>query len=355
MHYKVILNKKIWFIIIVCINISAVFIRYAFLSEAFLFDSPGILDLEKQGSITGDFGESSFSFVAKSFSYINFFDIRYLLDWSIYISFIFLGINFLLLKDIYIIELKNLFVILIGMFLWYLFSVGISKEIIQTIFYLSIYIIICNNCICKTIFSKVMISIVILFISAILFRSYYILIAFFSGIIYLMFIFFRKKSLCGIKNYIYSIILFVCVLAIFLSIIEIIFPLEYEAIINLRNEGYRYLLEGGTDSFISNIFDGDSIYFFLLNYIINYFRLLIPIELVFIGKLYYIPYIIYQCAFTYFYVKNLCQLNKIEPKKFISIIFLTSFILVSVIMEPDFGSWIRHQTACYMLLILLIK
>ena len=355
MKYKIILDKKIWLLLLFSINIMAIIIRYMFLTDKFFNDSLDIISIERSMDLINLTESGSFIFAAKIFYYINFFEIDNLLEWSIYISIIFFLIKYSIFKNIKKIEVLNFFILLIGIFLWYLFAVGITKEIIQTVFYLMMYFFINNDNIFKFAKRKIFVCIIILGISAIVFREYYILIAFFSLIIYLINIFVRKRQLNGISNYIYMMVLFLFYLYIFLILISYVFPFQYERIINLRVEEYKYLLDMGTNSFIDNIILGNNIYIYILNYIINYFRLLIPIELIFIGKIYYIPYIIYQCMFTYIYIKNICNLNNINDKKFVSIIFLTSFIFVSVIIEPDFGSWIRHQSACYMLLIILLK
>lgn len=355
MEYKVILDKKIWGLFIILISILSISIRYVFLTDKFFFDSLGLLSLERDFSITGNLQEGSFGVTAMLFSYINFFDFKSLLEWSIYIIIVFGIINFILLRKIYIIELKKFIILLIGFLLWYLFAAGITKEVVQTLFYFCIYFFIANNMFFKSVYSKVIVGIIILFISSICFREYYILTAFFSGIIYLIYYFLKKKNIEGLKGYIFSIIMYLIVLVLFLIIAEVIFPEGYSAIVTLRSVGYQYLIETGTDSFINNIIEGDNIYIYILNYIINYFRLLLPIELLFGGKIYYIPFVIYQIAFTYYYIKNICNLTKIDNEKFICMIFLTSFIMVATMMEPDFGSWLRHQSACYMLFFSILK
>lgn len=355
MKYKIILNKKIWIFFIIFISLISISIRYIFLTDKFFFDSLALLALERDFSITGNFQDGSFGVTAMLFSYINFFNFKSLLEWSVYITVIFGIINFILLRKIYIIGLKKFIILVIGLLLWYLFAAGITKEVVQTLFYFCIYFFIVNNIIFKSVYSKVFVGIIILWISSICFREYYILTAFFSGIIYLIYYFIKKKNIEGLKSHIFSISMYLIVLFLFLSVAEVVFFEDYSAIINLRSVGYQYLIELGTDSFINNVIEGDGIYIYILNYIINYFRLLLPIELLFGGKIYYIPFVIYQIAFTYYYIKNIGNLRKITNEKFICMIFLTSFIMVATMMEPDFGSWVRHQSACYMLFISLLK
>ena len=55
------------------------------------------------------------------------------------------------------------------------------------------------------------------------FREYYILTAFFSGIVYLIYYFIRKKHIEGLKGYIFSIVIYLIVLIVFFNIVKVLF------------------------------------------------------------------------------------------------------------------------------------
>nr|WP_288305904.1 hypothetical protein [uncultured Romboutsia sp.] len=99
---------------------------------------------------------------------------------------------------------------------------------------------------------------------------------------------------------------------------------------------------------INDIFGENTNYFkFIFNYIINAFRMMFPIELITKG-IKYIPFIIYQLFIT----TNILNLGKKLSRNNI-LIFATivSFMMISIIFEPDFGSFIRHESALTLLLL----
>ena len=203
---------------------------------------------------------------------------------------------------------------------------------------------------------KFLIGIIIIYFSSILFREYFILMAVFAIYIYIISTILKKKNLSPKYYYIWMIIFSMILVTFFLFIISVILPEEYSFIMVLRTDYYyTQLMEAGTDSLITALVPGESLFIYMVNYIITYFRLLIPIELLFNIKIQYIPFVVYQLSVTYYYIKNISMMNIIDDKKFIALVFLTAYILISAIMEPDFGSWVRHQTAMYSLFLLILK
>lgn len=357
MAYTVRLNKKVWLCIILIISLISLAIRYTIFTEKYFVDSNGLMSIERNLNITGmlPIDEGSFQSAAIFFHYINFFDLNSLIEWTIYISILFFFINFYLVKDIRLIELKNFLLLITGLLLWYLFSAGITKEVIQSLFFLIVYMVICSDKI-KYTWIKCLIGIIIIYFSSILFREYFILMAIFVIYIYIISMILKKKNFSPKYYFIWMIIFSIVLVSFFLFIVSIVFPEEYTFIMILRTDYYYIqMMEAGTDSLITSLVPGESLFIYMVNYIITYFRLLIPIELLFNIKIQYIPFVVYQLSFTYYYIKNISMMNIIDDKKFIALVFLTAYILVSAIMEPDFGSWVRHQTACFSLIIILLK
>jgi hypothetical protein len=86
---------------------------------------------------------------------------------------------------------------------------------------------------------------------------------------------------------------------------------------------------------------------FIGNYIINIFRVMVPVELL-LKSIKYIPFIVYQIFITYQIIKS-C--TKINDNSILWIITTISFMMISVIFEPDFGSFIRHESALILILL----
>lgn len=340
MKYSIKLDWRIWSIILVFISLVSLYIRYSIMTEKFFFDSINLLSMIRLGGLF----DGSFGVAARFFSFLNFFDIETLFGWSVYTSVIFFGINLWLICDIKYIEFRRFIFILLSIFLWYLFVAGITKEILQGLFYFAIYLICIKNDFFKRNTYRVVLGTIILLTSAIFFRGYYILTAFFSIVVFIAFMIIKKLRVQrGQVLLIYSALI-LAALILFLAISKIAFPAEYTRIINLRSESYRYLMDN-TDTFIGNLYDNSSsdLIIYTINYCINYFRILLPFELLFIGKVYYFPFLIYQLMFSYYWYKKLQLVHDLNDKQLVSLVFISSFLIVAAMMEPDFGSWARHQ------------
>lgn len=339
------LDLKAWMVILVIITITSLIIRYSLMNEKFFLDSMRLIYISEKRSFSEN---GSFGVAAQFFSWVNIFDIESLLGWSVYVSLVYFCINLWIVERMKTVSVVPFIFIILNLFLWYLFSVGITKEILQGVFYLCIY----GVCINRQITSnhiKVVIGAMILLFSSLVFRSYYIMTAFFTVTIYLILNSFRCGMLKNKNVAIYGLSALFLAVAVFLYIASIVFPDDYEMVVTLRNTRYAYFAPF-IDSFIADIFENpfNSVVIYMENYILNFARLLLPIELIFIGKLYYFPFIIYQLIFTWLYCKSVRNIKALTESSFLSLIFLTSFLIVSAMMEPDFGSWGRHQSVCWM-------
>lgn len=347
MNCLVKLNLKTWSIILLIINMLSLVIRYNFMTEKFFTDSMHLMYIEQFGGIY----DGSFTIAARFFNIINLFNINTLLEWSIYIGIIYFFINIFLVKNVTNIEFKKFIFLLLALVLTYLFEIGITKEVLQSIFYISIFTV-CRLTSIKKSFYYLIIGSIILLSCSLFFREYYILTAIFSiGIYYILILIrqFNEKNNRAIFMFVFLILI---MLTIFLLISSVVFPHEYSSIINLRTYRYQYL-DGYTDSLIRDIISNqnNNVTIYIFNYILNCVRLLIPLELLIIGKVYYIPYIIYQTIFTYYYFGFIKKIQKTTTKDIVNFTFISSFVFVAVIMEPDFGSWARHQTVILPLII----
>ncbi len=92
-----------------------------------------------------------------------------------------------------------------------------------------------------------------------------------------------------------------------------------------------------------------------VDYFIKIFRLMIPIELLFKGKVTYILCIIYQIMLLTFLIRTFKSRNrKTNPTRTIALYFYFAFLLCSAAFEPDFGSWMRHQGVAFPVILMLI-
>ena len=346
--YIIKLDWKFWSLILLIITILSINIRYILMSDKFFIDSSMLLYIEQ----TEKYTEGSFGRAARFFKIINFFDLNTLFEWSIYICVVYFFLNLFILKDVKKIRIEKLLFLILGVFLWYLFPAGITKEVIQSLFYIMILYICKNRTFFKRVWIKLFFGAFTLFVCSLTFRAYYILTAVFSITIFIALKIIKYFKMKRNKAVFSFFALSLMSVFLFMLIIQLFFPTEFNQVIFLKSIKYQYLV-ASTDSFINDIIANSSanIFIYMINYCTNCIRLLFPVELLMIGKIYYIPFIAYQLMFLGNYIDFIKNHMFINEKKMLIFSFITSFITVGAMMEPDFGSWARHQSVILPLVI----
>lgn len=138
---------------------------------------------------------------------------------------------------------------------------------------------------------------------------------------------------------------------ILILILIVIFSFRFPKIANLvlgvrGTVNLNRLESPDAKTIISDWLDKDGLIFLYLNYFINTLRLLFPIKLL-VNGIKYFPYVVFQIWFT----KKLWNWKSIKEDK---VILLYSFILISGVFEPDFGSFLRY-TVPYLFVLKGIK
>ena len=206
---------------------------------------------------------------------------------------------------------------IVFLFLASIYLIRPGKEMLQLFI-----IILCYQ------FSKL--SPIFLIIGGILFRPYLII----QGIIFIGLKLYLKR-----KNKI--------LWGILILILIVIFSLKFPKIVNLTlGIGKRVNLDrlesSDARTIISDCLDKDGMIFLYINYFINTLRLLFPVELLVKGIKYF-PYIVFQIWFT----KKLWNWKSVKNNK---VILLYSFISISGVFEPDFGSFLRHTVPYFIII-----
>lgn len=311
MNVKSLLNLKInkesyiliWSIIII---LNGIFIYNIenILPEKYFYDSYSIIDAIKfQDSSHFD---TSYRVTAKIFSIFNFEKLR---SYNIILYFISLLFFIPYLYKNYSSKFYLTFFNVVFLFLASIYLIRPGKEMLQLFI-----IVLCYQ------FEKL--SPLFLMIGGMLFRPYLII----QGIIFIGLKFYLK-----IKNKILWGILILFLIVIF----GFKFPKIANLVLGIRERVNLNRLESpDAKTIICDWLDKDGIIFLYLNYSINTLRLLFPIELLVKGIKYF-PYVIFQIWFT----KKLWNWKSIKEDK---VILLYSFILISGVFEPDFGSFLRH-------------
>ncbi len=338
-------NKKTLFgcIIIFYVSLLVKLFQYVILPPKYFYDSKAIL-FYMNGNYIAD---KSYNFTAKLFDTINIFNFNELIEWSIFLSIIFSTILFfyLIKNDRY--NLSQYIFIYSSVALLNIYVFNLSKDIIQFCFYLIIYIIILNKKINNK--TKIFLISIVLVYESINFRTYYIIMLTLIIIMYFLYTKFIKYRNIN-KNYLSKIIVTTLILFFLeIFIVKILSIENYNLIINARSSVNNTRI-GSIDvaTMINDILGENTNYFkFIFNYIINGFRMMIPIELITKG-IKYIPFIIYQIFITI----NILNLGKnLSSNNILIFITIVSFMMISIIFEPDFGSFIRHESTLTLLIL----
>ena len=325
------------FTIIVLAILSKVLL-FNFLGYKYYADSKTIVNFINSGTIIED---KSFGFTVKFFKLMNIFKFTTIYEWSIFLFIIFNLFMLLFLikrKDKY--SLIEYLFIICSIVLLNIYVFNISKDIIQFIIFGIIYLIFTNLKINLNI--KAILTFIIFLLEGLFFREYYAIIGMLFIFLYLVYLFFTKKKLnknIGIK------LLGISIITLFFGII-IIRLISYNKYLDFINARYYVnFYESGredTVTIINNLLGyGNSYFKFILNYLINFIRLNLPLELLFKG-IKYIPFVIFQLFISFNIYKILKKVNK---NNILIISLIISYLLVAIVFEPDFGSFIRHQSA----------
>lgn len=280
------------------------------------------------------------------FRLINFFKLTTLEEFEIYISIIWnIILLFICLKLKEKLCLKQFMFLVASIAVLNIWDFCLSKEPLQFIFFLAIYIILTfKNFNAKT---KFILSLVILFLSVLYYRVYYILIILFYIIVTAIGICWLKK----VKKITYKHVFMLLCLLVFIYFI-ILLCMKY-----LDYETYESLIDvrtrtGPAKTQMINIFKTEFLPLFILDYLIMILRMLVPIELLPLGIKYW-PYILYKVIITYYLVKNIMKIKQLNKARSFALYLYIAFLLGSAAFEPDFGSWIRHETACFPVFMLM--
>lgn len=291
---------------------------------------------------------------ANIFKKINFFNFNQLNQWSIFLGLLMMLTVLFIATRIPEPDFRQVlfFLACVGLLNIYVFNIG--KDVIQYVMFFLVYLVITLPF--KAPIFKLIVSAIILAYESTFFRPYYILIAAFAISMYVILQFFckRKKlppllTLLGIGISSYLLVCLMMVAAM------VIMPSEYNYIMGIRS--YQTDTRVGSEdaaTIIQDIIPGSSLPMFLVNYLINAVRMMIPMEL-FMRGVGYLPFLVFQLALTWYMAQLMRKIRNIDDdKQFIALAIFMGYILASFMFEPDFGSWLRHESSTFPVMILLI-
>ena len=351
-------NKNALLLCVLPVFIIAKLMVAFVLPPKYFYDNNRILSMTNTtlGLPTSDVQEweGSYRVASNLFAQLDFARLDTMLDWSIC-----LGIIFTMLLAVMVMQadspdlLQSLFILAtVGLLNIYIFTIG--KDIIQFAFFLAVYVVLMLPLDNPVI--KLLLSAAILYYESTFFRQYYILIAALIIVVYAVLTFCRQRNeKLSLISLVEIVAILFCVIYVMMIAASVIMPGEYNQMIGLR-AGYSTSFGDSSDSVtqIKNWIPGGGLPIFMVNYIINGFRMMFPVELALRGA-YYLPFFAFQLMVTFYMFNLMRQISSInEPVLFLALCIFVGYALASFIFEPDFGSWTRHESATFPVLHLLV-
>ena len=350
-------NKNAALVLVFVVMLAAKLLTML-LPAKYFYDNNRILGMAN-GTFGVDAWNGTYETAATLFRTINILDLTTMDQWSWLLGLVMTILIFFMVLRIQEPDIIQTIFLLacIGLLNIYVFNIG--KDVIQFIFFFVVYLVLMLPIENQVI--KILMAAGVLYFESKVFREYYILIAALVLAVYVILIVFRhfrKIPVAGrIVGTIISMYLLVCCVML---VSMVLMPSEYQQIMEVRYasiSGRDTSATAAGTTIINNWIGGDdttSLPLFLLNYLINAVRMMIPFELAVKGAQ-YLPFFLFQVAVTVYLVHMFGKLDEIEDgTQLLAISIFLGYVLASVLFEPDFGSWVRHEAATFPVLHLLV-
>jgi hypothetical protein len=321
------------------------------LPSKYFYDSTSILAMVNGDVAQYQFRDKTYQRTADFYTAINILHLSTLEQWSFILGLI--GCIIILPT---ILKLPNLkvpeFLLLlcaIGLLNIYVFT--ISKDMIQFLIFYGISL--CWHKDARTEWFSIAACLGLLGVEGIFFRSYYLLIAaYFLLLVVAIKVVLKTAGPVLRKLPVRRFIIYIIfsVLAMFI-VAALIMPSAYQALVSVRDEtAVSRVGSEDAQTVILNLLTGSDVFSATANFIINGFRMLFPIELLTKGLL-YIPFFLFQILMTVQYFKQLPQVEQSQQgRHYLAFCLFTAYLIVSFFFEPDFGSWVRHESCTFVLI-----
>lgn len=324
-------------------------IEELFLPEKYFYDSERINTMVLDPHSKYAWNTGSYKVAANFFRDINYFNFTERIQWSIFLGVLLTIVTIVLFKKCEGLDTKQIIFGSMCVALCNIYIFNISKDAIQFLIFLLIFIVVSIKKL--PIWLKAIAAGLLLYWESNVYKGYYIIMAFFFMVIFIAFSIIRvkKKRLRWFQYMIVVIGLFAMVY-VFLFAARSLYPKDYNDIMEARN----YSNKQGQVSAIEEPFEHNgNLNIFFEDYMIDSVRMMFPFELVQIGA-FYVPFFAFQVFMLFYTVRGIKYMDELDDKSFIGLCIFIAFFLGSVLFEPDFGSFVRHEAATLPVIILMV-
>lgn len=325
--------------------IIAKLIYLYFLPLKYFFDSWRMVDMLNRGNeatIAWTGYEDAVNFHAS----INIFHLTEIHQFSIFYGLIMTPIMMIIVSRVKEMEMKEVLFTLMATGVLNIYVFTINKEMIQILYFFAIYIIISLPV--KNTLIKIIGCALVYYWESLNFRSYYILMAAMSVFLYLVFLWLKKRSRIGKGIIVFTVILCFVGVFIFFYMSQFVSYEDYNEALNVRDGSTETIKQGGgANSAIYNPVEvNGNLGIFMFDYVINAVRMMIPVELL-IKSPGYAPFFVYQIFILMYLFRTIKNLRQIDNKMVVVLSCFVAYFFGSVVFEPDFGSWVRHEATTF--------
>ncbi len=226
---------------------------------------------------------------------------------------------------------------------------NICKDAIQFLIFILIFIVVSIQKL--PIWVKAIVTALLLRWESEVYKSYYIIMAFFFVVIFIAFsIIRRKKKKLKLIHYLIIVVGLFAMVYVFLLAARSMYPKDYNDIMGARS----YSNQQGQTTAIEEVYEHNgNLNTFFIDYLIDSVRMMIPVELVNLGVFYW-PFFIFQIFMIFYLIRGIKNMDQLDDKSFIGLCVFLAYFLGSVLFEPDFGSFVRHEAATLPIIMLMV-
>ena len=338
--------SKNLFYVLAFVIIETIFLKifmYDILPAKYFFDALHILGVMNGTAYT----DTAYTYTANIFNGINILGFDNIQQWGFFVAIVFMPILISIIAKKKDYNSWQYLFIIASFTLLDVYVLGLSKDIIQFIYFFAIYLILSSKKIGNI--KKIIFSCAVLLYEAVNFRVYYAIMAMLIISIYAIYELFIKNKSLNKKQFIKIICLSLCVFFGEVFIVQIISTANYNAILHARSGVNMWRTnDTAANTIINDVLGLNTNYFkFMGNYLINTIRLMFPVELFVKGPI-QIAFCMYQIFIT---INIIGSCKKMNESNCLWIITVISFFMVSIIFEPDFGSFVRHESALILIIL----
>lgn len=324
-------NKILLMQMLVPVAVLAKFIQIALLPGKYFYDSTRILSMSLGEDWMAAWG-GSYETAADLFRSLNFFHFTTLVQWSIALGILFTVLLFVMINRLPNPDLMQTVFLLasVGVCNIYIFNIG--KDIIQFFYFFLVFLLIQMPL--RNVWIKIGLAAAVFVWESVYFRSYYIIIAALTVVcfIVLRYLHYRSRRPTVLTAVLTMVALMAAaLLMIWLS--QFVAYEDYQSVLTVRS---TTVLEHANTA-IFDVFEiNGNFAVFAVNYFINAFRMMLPLELIPKG-VFYLPFVIYQTFILYYLIRSYQKVRELSPEHLLALSVFTAYILGSFLFEPDFG------------------